>query len=144
MYVHAKQREFDEILRALFEEVDRRLEDRWPLAYARHPNRPERGVTADPSADGLFEVAADFTAGIGSGLGRGYLVSVRVATRGYLVSVRVATLEDVPVDRFEAFMTEAAGTVSELLPRYFPGRELGVARDGPRFKITGDFSLGSL
>ncbi|HCM28269.1 MAG: hypothetical protein A2Z99_19140 [Treponema sp. GWB1_62_6] len=133
MYVHAKQREFDEILRALFEEVDRRLEDRWPLAYARHPNRPERGVTADPSADGLFEVAADFTAGIGSGLGR-----------GYLVSVRVATLEDVPVDRFEAFMTEAAGTVSELLPRYFPGRELGVARDGPRFKITGDFSLGSL
>ena len=133
MYVHAKQREFDEILRALFEEVDRRLEDRWPLAYARHPNRPERGVTADPSADGLFEVAADFTAGIGSGLGR-----------GYLVSVRVATLEDVPLDRFEAFMTEAAGTVSELLPRYFPGRELGVARDGPRFKITGDFSLGSL
>ena len=133
MYVHPKQREFDDTLRALFEEVDRRLEDRWSLAFERHPNRPARGRTADASADGLFEVAADFTAGIGSELGR-----------GYLVSVRIATLDEVPTERYEAFMAEASETVRELLPRYFPGRRLAVGRDGPRFKITGDFSLGFL
>jgi hypothetical protein len=30
--------------------------------------------------DGLFEIAPDFTVGIGSGRGRGYIVSLRVAT----------------------------------------------------------------
>lgn len=98
-----------------------------------HPNRPRRGETSNPEADGLFEVAADFTPGIGSSYGR-----------GYIVSLRVATLESVPAERFEAFMAEAAGTVRELLPRYFPGRPLSVHRDGKRFKIVGDFTLGTV
>jgi hypothetical protein len=131
VYTHAKLRDFEDRLRVLFREVDRRLEDRWGDAFVVHPNRPRRGATANPEADGLFEVAADFTVGIGSSLGR-----------GYLVSLRVATLERVPPVRFEAFMEEAAETVRELLPRHFPERSLQVVRDGERFKIVGDFSLG--
>ena len=131
MYIHAKLRDFDDRLSALFREVDRRLEDRWGGAFSVHPNRPRRGETANPAADGLFEVAADFTPGLGSEHGR-----------GYIVSLRVATLERVPGERFEAFMEEAALTVRELLPRFFPERSLFVVRDGPRFKIVGDFSLG--
>lgn len=131
MYIHPKLREFDSTFRALFHEVDHRLEDRWGADFSVHPNRPRRGETANPEADGLFEVAADFTLGLGSERGR-----------GYLVSLRVATLDRVPSERFEAFMEEAALTVGELLPRYFPERELQVVRDGPRFKIVGDFSLG--
>ncbi len=133
MYTHAKLRDFDDRLSSLFREVDRRLEDRWGSAFSVHPNRPRRGETANPEADGLFEVAPDFTPGIGSERGR-----------GYLISLRVATLDKVPQERREAFMEEAAGAVMELLPSYFPGRKLRVVRDGPRFKIVGDFSLGSV
>jgi hypothetical protein len=131
VYVHPKLRDFDDRLSALFREVDRRLEDRWGDAFDLHPNRPRRGQTANPEADGLFEVAADFTPGIGS-----------VCGRGYIVALRVATLERVPSERFEEFMEEAARTVLELLSTYFPERELTVVRDGARFKIVGDFSLG--
>jgi hypothetical protein len=82
--------------------------------------------------DGLFEIAPDFTAGIGSERGR-----------GYLISLRVATLERVPPDKYNAFLEEASSFVRTLLPKYFPGRDLRVVHDGRGFKIIGDFSLGS-
>ncbi|WP_304221380.1 hypothetical protein [Gracilinema caldarium] len=131
MYQHAKLRAFENQLKALFNEVDHQLEDRWGNLYAVHPNRPRRGETADPEMDGLFEVAADFTPGIGSEMGR-----------GYIISLRVATLDRLDPAQFEALMEEAAGIVKQLLPRYFPERSLQVVRDGKRFKIVGDFSLG--
>jgi len=131
VYSHAKLRDFENQLKALFNEVDHRLEDRWGDSFPVHPNRPRRGETADPEMDGLFEVAPDFTAGYGSELGR-----------GYIVSLRVATLERVPAERMDAFMEEASDSIRELLPRYFPDRSLKVLRDGKHFKIVGDFSLG--
>lgn len=131
MYQHAKLRAFENQLKALFNEVDHQLEDRWGALYSVHPNRPRRGETADPEMDGLFEVAPDFTAGIGSEMGR-----------GYIINVRVATLDQLDPDRYEALMQEAADIVKSLLPRYFPERSLQVVRDGRRFKIIGDFSLG--
>ncbi len=131
MYTHAKLRAFENQLKALFNEVDHRLEDRWGASFSTHPNRPRRGATSNPDMDGLFEIAPDFTPGLGTVMGR-----------GYIISLRVATLEDVPAERFEAFMDESASVVKELLPRYFPERSLQVVRDGPRFKIIGDFSLG--
>jgi hypothetical protein len=81
--------------------------------------------------DGLFEVGADFTAGLGSEYGR-----------GYSVAFRTATLEKIPPEQFEFLMNEAAALIRRKLPGYFPGRELSVVRDGNRFKIIGDFSLG--
>jgi hypothetical protein len=130
-YVHPKLREFTETLERLFSEVDAELEDRYGGRFPLHPNRPERGSTSNPEMDGLFEVAPDFTPGLGSQRGR-----------GYLVSLRVATLDKVPPEEFESLMTFAANLVRERLPRFFPGRPLEVVRDGRRFKITGDFSLG--
>jgi hypothetical protein len=130
-YVHPKLRVFTENLEELFHQVDGELEDRYGGRFSLHPNRPRRGETANPEMDGLFEVAPDFTPGLGSTKGR-----------GYLVSLRVATLERVPPEEFEALMTQAAELVRERLPRFFPGRSLEVVRDGPRFKIIGDFSLG--
>jgi hypothetical protein len=140
MYIHPKLALFTETLEALFREVDVELEERWEGSFSLHPNRPERGATANPEMDGLFETAPDFTAGLGSEKGR-----------GYLITVRVATLEQVPPARLGAFMEEAADLVREKLPRFFPGRALEVVREeGPRgggqarFKIIGDFSLGDI
>jgi hypothetical protein len=131
VYTHPKLAAFTRGLEALFHEVDEALEEQWGDRFSPHPNRPRRGETGNPEADGLFELAPDFTPGIGSRWGR-----------GYLVSLRVATLEAVQPALFEAFMEEAARRIREKLPRYFPGRDLAVVRDGKRFKIIGDFSLG--
>ncbi|MDR1505922.1 MAG: hypothetical protein LBI67_02345 [Treponema sp.] len=131
MYEHPKLTAFTNTLDALFREVDEFLEDEWGAVYSLHPSRPVRGSTENPEMDGLFEVAADFTPGIGSRQGR-----------GYIVSFRAATLEKVPPEQFEFLMQEAAGLVRQKLPKYFPGRDLWVVRDGRRFKIVGDFSLG--
>ncbi|MDR0555323.1 MAG: hypothetical protein LBG76_11085 [Treponema sp.] len=133
MYTHPKLVEFNQKLEALFREVDDILEDLWAGAFPRHPNRPGRGETGNPEMDGLFNVGPDFTMGLGSEKGR-----------GYIISLRVATLDKVSPEQFELLIEEAARLVRERLPRYFPGRALEVVRDGPRFKITGDFSLGDV
>jgi hypothetical protein len=130
---HPKLVVFTRTLEALFHEVDNVLEDRWGQSFSLHPNRPGRGETSNPEMDGLFNIAPDFTLGIGSEKGR-----------GYIVSLRVATLDKVPPDQAEAFMVEAAVLVRERLPRFFPDRSLEVVRDGKQFKITGDFSLGDV
>jgi hypothetical protein len=131
VYTHPKLTVFTQALEALFHETDGELEDRFGNFFTLHPNRPRRGETGNPEMDGLFEIAPDFSPGFGSEKGR-----------GYLVSLRIATLERVPPEKFEALMSQAAELVREKLPRYFPGRDLKVVRDGKRFKIIGDFSLG--
>jgi hypothetical protein len=131
MYEHPKLTAFTDALDALFHEVDEFLEDQWGAVYVLHPNRPARGSTENPAMDGLFEIIPDFTPGIGSREGR-----------GYLVSFRAATLDKIPEAEFEFLMEEAASLVKAKLPGYFPGRDLRVVRDGKRFKIVGDFSLG--
>jgi hypothetical protein len=131
MYTHPKLVSFDNSLEALFREVDDFLEDEWGDTYSIHPNRPGRGTTDNPEMDGLFEIAPDFTPGIGSEKGK-----------GYLVSLRAATLENVPPEEFEFLMGQAAALIAAKLPVYFPDRALEVVRDGRKFKIIGDFSLG--
>jgi hypothetical protein len=133
MYIHPKLTAFTEKLEALFHEVDRILEDEWGDVFTLHPNRPRRGATANPEMDGLFEIAPDFTAGFGSQWGR-----------GYLITLRAVTLDKVSQEQFEFFMEQAAGIIARKLPEYFPERRLEVVRDGTRFKIIGDFSLGSV
>jgi hypothetical protein len=131
MYIHPKLVAFTDSLEKLFHEVDEALEEHWEQSFSLHPNRPGKGEARNPEMDGLFEIAPDFTAGIGSERGR-----------GYIISLRVATLERVTPEQFEFLMEEAAVLVKKKLPRYFPGRNLEVVRDGKRFKIVGDFSLG--
>jgi hypothetical protein len=133
MYTHPKMVAFTNTLEALFREVDEVLEDEWGDSFPLHPNRPPRGTTGSPEMDGLFEIAPDFTPGIGSERGR-----------GYIISFRTATLDRVAPGQFEFLMEEAAALIKKKLPGYFPGRELEVVRDGKRFKIIGDFSLGAV
>jgi hypothetical protein len=131
LYIHPKLAAFTENLEALFHTVDEFLEEEWGGSFSLHPNRPARGSTENPEMDGLFEIAPDFTAGIGSEKGR-----------GYIISLRAATLEAISPAQFEFLMENAAALVARKLPEYFPGRALAVIRDGKRFKIVGDFSLG--
>jgi len=128
---HPKTAKFDDRMKELFDEVDHYIEDLYGHTYTLHPVRPKRGETANPEADGLFNIAAVFTPGFGSELGR-----------GYLIDVSMSTLEKVDSEiRSEIYQT-AVDKVKELLPIHFPERELSVERDGNHFKIQGDFSLG--
>ena len=128
---HPKMVAFDDCMKKLFDEVDSYIEDLYGDRYPLRSVRPRRGETANPEADGLFNIGAIFTPGFTSKLGRGYLIDMIIST-----SEKVD--EDVRSEIYEA----AANKVQELLPLYFPERELTVRRDGNHFKILGDFSLG--
>ena len=125
--------EFDERMKKLFDEVDRYIEGIYGDRYGLHPSRPARGETANPEADGLFDIGAVFTPGYVSELGR-----------GYLIDVVISTLEEVDEELRREIYKAAAMKVKELLPLHFPERELTVRRDRNHFKIQGDFSLGKI
>jgi hypothetical protein len=130
---HPKTAAFDARLKELFDEVDHYIEDRYGHTYSLHPMRPQRGETGNPEADGLFNIGARFTAGYGSELGR-----------GYLIDISMSTLDKVDMKIRRGIYEAAAEKVRELLPLYFPQRELIVRLDGNHFKIQGDFSLGEI
>jgi hypothetical protein len=130
---HPKMMEFDNRMKKLFDEVDDFIEDQYGGNYSLHPLRPARGETANPEADGLFNIGANFTPGYGSELGRGYLIDVSMSTTDKVD-------EDIRREIYEA----VANKVRELLPIHFPERELTVRRDKNNFKIQGDFSLGEI
>jgi len=125
--------EFDDQLKKLFDEVDSHIEDLYGDKYPLNPVRPNRGETTNPEADGLFNIGANFTPGFRSELGR-----------GYLIDISISTLEKVDEDVRREIHEAAMEKVKELLPIYFPDRELNVKRDGNNFKILGDFSLGTI
>jgi hypothetical protein len=124
---------FEAGLKRVFDRIDRELEARHGRRYRLHPARPAHGETGNPEMDGLFNVGASFTAGVGSAHGP-----------GYIVDVRMATLQDVPPDEQEALEREVVELLRAWLPDEFPGRALHVDRDGHVFKIHGDLSLGAL
>jgi hypothetical protein len=128
-----QQQKLEEHLRTLCDELDHFLEETYGDRYELHPNRPPRGKAARVSYDGLFSTGTKFTLGYGSEHGR-----------GYLVDIELSTLERVkPEDRQE--IEEAAiAFLRKQLPIHFPNRKLTVVKDGSVYKITGDFSLGSL
>jgi len=130
---HPKMAAFEARLKNLFDEVDHYIEDLYGDTYPLHPVRPARGKTANPEADGLFNIGANFTPGFGSELGR-----------GYLIDVSMSTLEKVDTDVRRKIYETTARKVRELLPLHFPERELHVRRDKNHYKIQGDFRLGDL
>jgi len=131
MYNHPKLISFLDQLKSLFDEVDDHIEDLYGDKYPLHPMRPKRGETSNPEADGLFNIGANFTPGFTSELGR-----------GYIIDVSIVTLEKVDDNVRREIYEAAKDKVVELLPVYFPERELTVRRDGNHFKIQGDFNLG--
>lgn len=128
---HPKLQEFDNKMKELFDEVDEYLEQRFGGRYPLHPARAAHGATANPEHSGLFTVGADFTSGYGTEIGR-----------GYLLGVDIKTLTEVPDEVEEEIDAAAVEKVQELLPVYFPDRQLEVSREGRHFKIHGDLGLG--
>lgn len=123
--------EFERTLKQLFDQLDDELEAKWGSRYPLHPSRPAAGEAYNKEDDGLFNVGATFSAGYGSEAGK-----------GYVVDVRMVTLQSVDAEVREEIMAYTTDRIDELLPRFFPDRQLSITRDGDLFKIVGDLSLG--
>ncbi len=121
-------------LKKIFDAIDTEFErEGFCRKFQRHPNRPPAGATSNREDDGLFDLGAAFTVGLGSEHGP-----------GYVVQARIATLDDIPAATREKFEAEVVRRLKQKLPRAFPGVQLHVDRDGPVYKIHGDLSLGTL
>lgn len=131
--MHHKQRVFEDTLRALMDETDSYLEDTYGELYPLHPNRLKRGNASSVSYDGLFSAWPQFSPGYGSKSGR-----------GYVIDISISTLSLIPAEERERIVKAGAEKIEELLPVYFPNRELHVIQEGNYYKIVGDFSLGDV
>lgn len=120
-------------LKSVLDDIDMLLEDRYGDTYDLHPARRKHGSTSNRSHDGLFDIRGDFTLGLGSKSGK-----------GYIVDIDLKTLENVPAEAIENIENEVVYELNHRLPHAFPGRELTVSRDGNLIKITGDLSLGDV
>lgn len=125
---------WDAKLKAVFDEIDRELESVDGLKHVPlHPVRPEAGSTSNPEDDGVLEIGANYTVGIGSKYGP-----------GYVLRVRVATLESVPEEAYRMLEEAVVERLRQKLPDAFPGAGLQVDRDGEVYKIHGDLSLDGM
>ncbi len=129
--MHPKLMAWDHTMKAMLDRIDHLLEDRYGHQWKLRRNRPRRGETANPQADGLFDVDVIFTPGYRSQHGRGYLVEIILATDQNVSAEERAEIEVLTQD-----------LLLQFLPEYFPGRELSVVREGAMYKIIGDFRLG--
>jgi len=114
----------------VFDEIDHELETQYSAQWPLHPSRPKRGATANPEADGLFNIGAAFSIGPGSKHGPGYTVEIRLST---LKNVAAAVRKKIKAQVFQC--------LEEKLSAAFPGRELQVSEDNGLIRIHGDLSL---
>ena len=129
-----KLERWEDRLKQVFDEIDTEFEaEGLYRKFRRHPNRPPAFTTSNREDDGLFDLGAAFTVGIGSRHGP-----------GYVLQARIATLERIPPEIQQKFEAEVARRLRNKLPAAFPGVTLHVDRDGPVYKIHGDLSLGAL
>lgn len=127
---HHKAMQWEKKLKNVFDEIDRELEAQYDEQWTLHPSRPEEGTTSNPEQDGLFNVGAAFSAGIGSKYGA-----------GYTVEIRISTLEHVPADVRAKIKKQVFQTLEKKLPAAFPGIDLNVSDDNGIIRIHGDLSL---
>lgn len=114
----------------MFDEIDHELEAQYKGLWPRHPSRPKHGTTSNPEQDGLFNVGAAFSAGIGSTLGP-----------GYTVEIRLSTLQHVSAEVRQEIKEQVFQRLKKKLPVLFPDRELQVSEEKGLIKIYGDLSL---
>jgi hypothetical protein len=130
---HAKAIAWESRLKAVFDAIDHELETRFGHRYPPHPARARNGETANPEDSGLFNIGAAFTPGFGSTLGK-----------GYVVDINLSSLSRVPPGVIEEIEQYVERRLKEELPRVFPDRALRIGREGNRYKIHGDLSLGAV
>ena len=128
---HPSLMKWERVLEQVLDELDELLEDSYGLRYRLHPARAARGKTSSRSQDGLFDIQANFSLGLSSHYGK-----------GYVVDVHMATLDRVPADLEQEIEAVVLQKLREELPEHFPGRDLQVNKDGNVIKIHGDLSLG--
>ena len=125
---------WDARLKSVFDEIDRELESVDGLRHIPlHPVRPAAGATSNPEDDGVLELGANYTVGIGSKYGP-----------GYVLRIRVATLEAVDPESYKLLEETVVDLLRQKLPAAFPGANLQVDRDGSVYKIHGDLSLDGI
>ena len=127
---HHKARVWEKKLKSVFDEIDHELEAQYGTQWPLHPSRPKRGATANPEHDGLFNVGAAFSAGIGSKHGP-----------GYTVEIRLSTLKNVPSSVRKKIKAQVFQQLETKLPAAFPGKALDVSDDQGVIRIHGDLSL---
>lgn len=130
---HPNLIKWEKKLKSVLDEIDILLEERYGKKYDLHPARRKHGSTSNRSHDGLFDIRADFTLGLGSDKGR-----------GYIVDIDLKTLENVPKEVIKNIENDTISELKERLSQAFPNRELNVEKDGNVIKIIGDLSLGNL
>ena len=121
---------WEQRLDALLDEIDDLLEDQYEGTFMRHPVRKRRGETARKSQDGIIELKSNFTLGLGSEKGE-----------GYVIVPRVATLEAVPDDVKSSINQFVCVEIQKRLPLFFPKNELSCEWDGRCLKIYGDLDF---
>lgn len=127
---HPKLVEWEDKLKKVFDDIDDYLEDTYGKKYTLHPSRPRRGKTANKEHDGLFNIGASFTAGYGSEYGK-----------GYVVDIDMVTLDKVPDEIERQIEEEVLKMLKKELPKYFPGTNIDIHKDGSVIKIHGDLRL---
>lgn len=120
-------------LKSVLDEIDILLEERYGKDYDLHPARRKNGSTSNRSQDGLFDIRGDFTLGLGSEKGR-----------GYIIDIDLKTLEKIPKEIINKIDNDVITELKQKLPESFPGKNLRVERDGNMIKIIGDLSLGNV
>lgn len=122
--------QWEKTLKGVFDEIDRELEAQYGAQWPLHPSRPKRGATSNPEHDGLFNIGAAFSAGLGSEHGS-----------GYTVEIRLSTLKNVPADVRKKIKEQVFQTLEKKLPTAFPGQALRVSEEKGLIRIHGDLSL---
>lgn len=121
---------WEERLLQMMDEVDAIMEQKYCCKFKLKPNRlPHKtGITRD--SDGLFDLGISFSAGLTSKYGPGYVFQVRIATSDQISAELQNQIEE-----------EILSLVKTKLPKYFPGLDINVAKEGKTFRIYGDLSL---
>ena len=130
---HPNLIKWEKELKSVLDEIDVLLEERYGNKYDLHPARRKHGSTSNRSHDGLFDIRGDFTLGLGSNKGR-----------GYVVDIDLKTLEKIPNAVIEQIENDTIKELKNRLSKAFPGKELTVEKDGNVIKIVGDLSLGNI
>jgi|SRR6056297_739556 len=131
MINHPKLIEFEKKLKDLVHELDERLEERYGGNLTLHPARRPRGTTSNSAHDGLFDIRGEFTLGLGSESGK-----------GYIIDIDIKTLDKIPEDYLKSIKKDTKVFLEKNLPAIFPGRDLSIIDENGQIKITGDLSLG--
>ncbi len=130
---HPNLIQWEKKLKSVLDDIDVFLEEKYGKEYDLHPARRKHGSTSNRSHDGLFDIRGDFTLGLGSDKGK-----------GYIVDIDLKTLENIPQNIIDQIENETIKELKERLTQAFPDRELKVERDGNVIKIVGDLSLGNV